>query len=161
MVGPDMEDAITFEEVLAACRRILEFGPWYWVPVTVFLAGFLGSFVNVCIWRIPRGESLGFQRSRCTTCGTALEVLDLLPVISYVVVMRGRCRHCRAPVPRRYVMVEIWVIAFWLGAYALHGPGAKMLLTGTVLTAVFTIYQIRKMRDQGSSDSLSDTGPVA
>lgn len=141
-----MEEPITLQEILAACRKVLAFGPLYWVPVTIFLAGFLGSFVNVCIWRIPRGESLGFQRSRCTSCGTGLEMVDLLPVVSYVVVMRGRCRHCRAPVPRRYVLVELWVISFWLAAYLLHGPGLAMVLTGMVPTVLLAALEIRKMR---------------
>jgi len=65
----------------------------------------LGSFMNVCIWRIPRGESVAGAPSHCTSCGAEIRWFDNLPVVSYLV-LRGRCRRCRAPYSPRYCIVE-------------------------------------------------------
>ena len=66
----------------------------------------LGSFLNVCIDRIPRGESLSAGRSHCDRCGRLLSVLELIPVFSYLG-LRGSCRHCGARIPVRVPLVEI------------------------------------------------------
>jgi len=74
--------------------------------LTAFLYGScLGSFMNVCIWRIPRGESVAGAPSHCTSCGAEIRWYDNLPVVSYLV-LRGRCRHCHAPYSPRYCIVE-------------------------------------------------------
>ena len=66
----------------------------------------LGSFMNVCIWRMPRGESVVDAPSHCTGCGARIRWYDNLPVISYLV-LRGRCRACRAAYSPRYFAVEV------------------------------------------------------
>ena len=66
----------------------------------------LGSFMNVCIWRIPRGESLSLQPSHCGTCNTQIKWYDNIPVVSYLV-LRGRCRSCHTHYSPRYLIVEI------------------------------------------------------
>ena len=74
--------------------------------LTAFLYGScLGSFMNVCIWRIPRGESVAGAPSHCTSCGAEIRWFDNLPVVSYLV-LHGRCRHCHAPYSPRYCIVE-------------------------------------------------------
>lgn len=65
-----------------------------------------GSFMNVCIWRMPRRESVVSAPSHCTTCGTDIHWYDNLPVISYIV-LRGRCRACHTPYSCRYFIVEL------------------------------------------------------
>lgn len=69
------------------------------------LGACLGSFLNVCIWRIPRGESVVTAPSHCTSCGTEIRWYDNLPIISYLV-LRGRCRVCHTPYSCRYLVVE-------------------------------------------------------
>ena len=66
----------------------------------------LGSFMNVCIWRMPRGESVVNAPSHCTKCGAHIRWYDNLPVVSYLV-LRGRCRNCHAPYSPRYLAVEV------------------------------------------------------
>jgi leader peptidase (prepilin peptidase)/N-methyltransferase len=66
----------------------------------------IGSFLNVCIHRIPREQSLSHPPSRCPACGYALRWFDNLPVVSYAAI-GGRCRKCRAPISPRYPAVEI------------------------------------------------------
>ncbi len=73
----------------------------------LFLFGLVvGSFLNVCIYRIPRGESIAFPGSHCTGCGTPLRPRDLIPVASYLS-LGGRCRHCKRAISPRYPLVEL------------------------------------------------------
>ena len=65
-----------------------------------------GSFLNVCIWRMPRRESVVTAPSHCTSCGSDIRWFDNIPVISYLV-LRGRCRVCKAPYSCRYFVVEV------------------------------------------------------
>jgi leader peptidase (prepilin peptidase)/N-methyltransferase len=66
----------------------------------------VGSFLNVCIYRIPRGESIVLPRSRCPRCGAAIRPYDNVPVLSYLI-LRGRCRSCENPISIRYPVVEL------------------------------------------------------
>lgn len=72
-----------------------------------FVGCCMGSFYNVCIYRLPRGESLVRPRSHCTSCGRTLGILDLIPIVSYLA-LRGRCRYCKAPVATRYLLIELF-----------------------------------------------------
>ncbi|MCQ2378627.1 MAG: prepilin peptidase [Victivallaceae bacterium] len=75
--------------------------------VFAFLAGSaFGSFLNVCFWRIPRGESVVSTPSHCTTCGHKIAWFDNLPVFSFLV-LRGRCRHCHTHYSARYFVMEL------------------------------------------------------
>ncbi len=77
-----------------------------WIVVSALFGMAVGSFLNVCIDRLPSGESLLFPASRCASCHHRLAIKDLIPVFSYLW-LRGRCRYCQAPVPRRLLWVEI------------------------------------------------------
>lgn len=80
-----------------------------WIMVLVFsfiLGSCWGSFLNVCIWRLPRRESVVVVPSHCTKCHKHIAWYDNLPVISYLV-LRGRCRHCKEPYSPRYLAVEV------------------------------------------------------
>lgn len=79
----------------------------------------VGSFLNVVIYRVPRGESVSRPRSRCPACGTTIAWYDNIPVVSWLV-LRARCRHCGAPISARYPLVEAATgVAFGLVALAL------------------------------------------
>ncbi|MEO8054168.1 MAG: prepilin peptidase [Acidobacteriota bacterium] len=80
-----------------------------------------GSFANVCIHRLPRGESIVHPPSRCPKCGTRVAWHDNVPVLSWLV-LGGRCRACRAPISRRYPLVEAAGAAIFAGAALLWGP---------------------------------------
>lgn len=78
-----------------------------WTPIFGFILGTcLGSFLNVCIDRLPRGQSLIYPPSHCDTCDKKLTVFDLIPVVSYLW-LKGRCRYCRTNIPRRILAVEL------------------------------------------------------
>jgi leader peptidase (prepilin peptidase)/N-methyltransferase len=73
--------------------------------VAALFGAIWGSFFNVCIARIPKGESIVRPGSRCVACGASVRALDNVPVLSYFV-LRGRCRSCGAPFSARYPLVE-------------------------------------------------------
>ena len=72
----------------------------------------VGSFLNVLIYRLPRNLSIAFPPSHCPQCGHRLGVRDLFPLLSYLV-QGGKCRYCRAPIPVRYFLVELWNASVW------------------------------------------------
>lgn len=76
----------------------------------LILAGVLGliigSFLNVVVWRVPRGESIAHPPSHCPACGADVRPRDNVPVVSWLL-LRGRCRDCKAPISARYPLVEL------------------------------------------------------
>jgi leader peptidase (prepilin peptidase) / N-methyltransferase len=87
----------------------------------VFIMGLLfGSFFNVCIYRIPAGESIVNPPSHCPNCGSRLKVRDLMPVLSYLFLM-GRCRHCREDISPRYAIIELFTGVVFLALFLVHG----------------------------------------
>lgn len=86
--------------------------------IYVFLIGLcVGSFLNVCIHRLPAGRSIVSPPSACTACGAPIRWYDNIPLLSYLL-LRGRCRSCRAAISLRYPIVELlaglFALAVWL-----------------------------------------------
>lgn len=99
-----------------------------------------GSFLNVVIYRLPRGESLLFPGSRCGACGHALAPLDNIPLLSWLA-LRGRCRYCGASIAPRYPLVEALTAAIFVLAFLTFGFSAQMiaacLLGGLLIVIAF------------------------
>jgi prepilin signal peptidase PulO-like enzyme (type II secretory pathway) len=96
------------------------------ILIAVLGAG-LGSFASALAYRIPRDISwTGRERSRCTSCNTTLTARDLVPILSWVM-HRGKCRHCHAPVPRRYPLTELTAALMALSLWAAWGWGWPLL----------------------------------
>ena len=101
----------------------------------------IGSFLNVCIYRLPRGLSPVKPRSGCTKCGHMLAWYENVPILSYLV-LRGRCRKCGAPISAMYPIIEAITGAMFLAGYLLYGPGlllAVRLLFGCAMIVLFVI----------------------
>jgi leader peptidase (prepilin peptidase)/N-methyltransferase len=101
----------------------------------------VGSFLNVCIYRLPRRESVAWPGSHCPQCGHAIAWYDNIPVFSYLW-LRGRCRHCRVRIPVRYLLVEIVTAALFVSIVAITPPGvllASRLVFGCALIVLFVI----------------------
>jgi len=93
-----------------------------WVILGFVLGLVIGSFLNVVIHRLPRGESLVYPPSHCPACGHRLSAAELVPVLSWVA-QRGRCRHCGARISPRYPLVELLTgVLFGIAAYLYPDP---------------------------------------
>jgi leader peptidase (prepilin peptidase)/N-methyltransferase len=93
----------------------------YFIPIVVFICGLLiGSFLNVVIYRLPRGESIVFPSSHCPSCNAEIKWYDNIPVISYTILLRGRCRSCRARIPPIYPAVELLVACLYLALFMIR-----------------------------------------
>lgn len=91
-----------------------------------------GSFGNVLIWRVPRGESIVSPPSHCPRCGHDIRWYDNIPVLSWLI-LRGGCRDCGAPISVRYPVIELasgalWVLAGWQWGFTLATPLAVVYL---------------------------------
>jgi len=110
--------------------------------VFFFLLGlFIGSFLNVVIYRLPRGETVVWGRSYCPACGRTLAWYDLIPVLSYLF-LRGRCRYCRLPISPRYPIVELVTGVVFTTLFYNFGLSwilVKYLFLGAVLVAASLI----------------------
>ncbi len=93
--------------------------------IFALLGAVIGSFLNVCIDRLPANGSLLRPPSHCPACGRRLGVKDLVPVLSYLW-LRGRCRYCRTAIPPRVLWVEIASAAMFGFLYWYFGPGVKL-----------------------------------
>ncbi len=115
-----------------------------WAGVAAFVWGALwGSFANVVIHRLPKGESVVRPRSRCPRCKQTIAGFDNIPVLSYLV-LRGRCRRCREPVPLRYLLVELLggMLSFALWMALVHVPlveGGAIAVGRWLATFVFAM----------------------
>jgi leader peptidase (prepilin peptidase) / N-methyltransferase len=120
-------------------------------PLGLLLAALLGSFLNVCISRLPRGESIVLPASHCPSCRVPIRAVDNVPLMSYLV-LRGRCRACGVAIPWRYPLVEALAIA--LGALVLWqlGPtwdGLRVfLLCLAMIATAFTDLETRRIPDR-------------
>lgn len=111
-------------------------------PVLVVFAGvfgaMLGSFLNVCVHRLPRNESVIHPRSRCPACGAAIAWYDNVPLVSWLV-LRARCRRCAAPISVQYPLVELTAALIWAGSLAWLGMSPAALGAGIFVTLLLGI----------------------
>jgi leader peptidase (prepilin peptidase) / N-methyltransferase len=98
----------------------------YYLAILAAFGLLFGSFANVVIWRVPRGESVVSPGSHCPSCGQAIRWYDNIPVVSWIVLGR-RCRDCCEPIPWRYPAVALasaglWVLAGWRWGVSAEAP---------------------------------------
>ncbi len=123
------------------------------VRVMAFLFGItIGSFLNVCIYRLPVGESLTKKNSHCMTCGTPIKWYDLIPIFSWLF-LRGKCRACGSKISGRYILVEsltgiLFVMTFWRFDVVLSGliyPALLCLFLAGLIVIGFEDYDTQEM----------------
>ena len=101
----------------------------------------VGSFLNVCIHRLPRDQSLNSPPSRCPSCEYRLRWFDNIPVLSYVL-LGGRCRKCRTPISIRYPLVELITMALFLVHGAVFGWSALLVPRLAFACAMVVLFAI-------------------
>lgn len=98
----------------------------------------LGSFLNVCILRLPARQSIVHPPSRCPKCGEGVRWYDNVPVLSWLV-LRGRCRHCGNPISIQYPLVELATAVIWAGMALLFTAPLDILAAALFLTLLLGI----------------------
>ena len=97
------------------------------IEAAIFALGLCwGSFLNVCIYRLPRGKSVVTPRSACPNCGEMIPLYHNLPVASWLL-LRGKCRSCKQPISPRYMVVELLIGILFLVCYLHFGLSLAML----------------------------------
>ena len=115
-----------------------------WIVMIFIVGACMGSFLNVCIWRIPREESIVHPPSRCPKCGHRLAWFENFPIFGWLL-LRGKCRSCRSPISVQYLLMEILVGLLFSGVavkvYSVHEPLIMLIpyfvATSLVVTTFF------------------------
>lgn len=111
------------------------------LAILVLLGLAVGSFLNVCIHRLPRGQSLNSPPSRCPSCDYRLQWFDNIPVLSYVL-LGGRCRKCRAGISIRYPLVELITMALFVIHGDVFGWSALLIARLVFASAMVVLFGI-------------------
>lgn len=116
------------------------------IIIAVLFGLLVGSFLNVCIDRLPAGQSIVNPPSHCPSCNRRLAVIDLIPVVSYLV-LRGRCRSCGARIPMRLMWVEIGTGVIF-GYLVWHFGISFELLLALIYTATLIVLSVIDFNQQ-------------
>lgn len=120
--------------------------------VFVFIIGsIIGSFLNVCIWRLPKGKSIVRPGSYCPNCKKGILWYDNIPIASFIL-LRGRCRACKSRISFRYFLVELLTAALILLLFMVFGLTARffaysIMLAGLII-ATFVDFEIQEIPDE-------------
>ena len=110
--------------------------------IIVFLYGIvIGSFLNVCIFRIPKQENIVKIRSHCMNCGYQLKWYDLVPVFSYLC-LGGKCRSCKQKISVQYPLIELLNGVLYCTVFAVYGISVEALLYALLASALITLSVI-------------------
>ncbi len=113
-------------------------GETFVIVTAALLGAIVGSFLNVCILRLPKDESIFWPPSHCPKCGVGVAWYDNLPVLSWLL-LRGRCRQCRAGISIQYPLVEAATAVVWAASAWHHGLDLEALTAavfGTLLLGI-------------------------
>lgn len=104
----------------------------------LILGSTIGSFLNVCIYRLPVNQSIVYPPSHCMSCGTRLRAFDLIPVLSYMF-LGGKCRYCGARFSVRYMLVELLTVFLFLWSFHIVGMGPELIKVFVFLSFLLVI----------------------
>ncbi len=112
------------------------------IYIIIFLFGIvIGSFLNVCIYRIPKQESIVVTRSHCMSCGYQLSWYDMVPVASWII-LRGRCRKCKEPISPQYPIVEAVNGFLYILIFAANGFTVESVIYCLMASALLVLSVI-------------------
>ena len=127
------------------------------IGIFVFLFGLIiGSFLNVCILRIPSGKSIVLPASSCPKCGEAIRPYDNIPVLSYVL-LRGKCRGCHTKISPMYPLVELLTGLLFLGCFYAFGISVDAA-KWAAFSAIMVVLVFTDLRERILPDVVNYTG---
>lgn len=127
--------------------------------ISAFLVGLLiGSFLNVCILRIPEGLSVVKPRSRCPQCGKQIAGFDNIPVVSWLI-LGGKCRNCKAPISPLYPSIEIMTGVLFLASYLIFGLSI-VAAKWAIFSALMLVLAVTDVRVRLLPDVVNLTGAI-
>lgn len=115
--------------------------PVAFVLAVGLLGLFVGSFLNVCIYRLPLGRTVLWGRSHCPHCDRRIRAWENIPVVSWLL-LRGRCAGCRAGISAQYPLVEIATALIFAGGAWLHGPSLLLVARLIFACAMVVLFMI-------------------
>jgi len=101
----------------------------------------IGSFLNVCIYRLPAKRSLLRPGSHCPHCGSPIRPYDNIPLLSYLI-LTGRCRQCKAKISIRYPLVELLTGLLFVALFVVYGPTLQFLIFSLLVASLLVITLI-------------------
>lgn len=101
----------------------------------------IGSFLNVCIYRIPKHENITTTRSHCMSCGNVIKWYDLVPILSYIL-LRGKCRFCKAKLSIQYPIIELLNGLLYCLIVAVAGINVQSVLIMALTSTLIVIAVI-------------------
>ena len=127
------------------------------IAVFIFFFGLIiGSFLNVCIVRIPGGKSIVLPSSACPKCGAAIRPYDNIPIISYVL-LAGKCRKCKSKISAMYPAVELLTGLLFLACFETYGLTAEAL-KWAIFSAIIVVLVFTDLRERVLPDVVNYTG---
>ncbi len=114
------------------------------IPIYILIFTFgivIGSFLNVCIYRIPMHETVVTERSHCMKCGYQLAWYDMVPVFSFLI-LRGRCRKCKEPISPQYPIIEAINGILYVIIFAVNGFEASSIIYCLLTSALIVLSVI-------------------
>ena len=127
--------------------------------VLIFILGLIvGSFSNVCIYRIPRNESIIYPASHCPKCRSKIKPVDNIPLLSFIL-LKGRCRNCKSKISIQYPIVELLTGLIYLIIYLIYGLSIQTLIY-IILSSALIIIAFIDLNEQIIPDVISLPGIV-
>ena len=127
--------------------------------ILIFILGLIvGSFSNVCIYRIPKNESIIFPASHCPSCHSPIKPVDNIPLLSYIL-LKGRCRNCGSKISIQYPVVEFLSGLIYLIVYLIYGLSIQTLIY-IILSSALIIIAFIDLNEQIVPDIISLPGIV-
>ena len=127
--------------------------------ILIFILGLIvGSFCNVCIYRIPKNESIIYPASHCSKCRSKIKPVDNIPLLSFIL-LKGRCRNCKSKISIQYPMVEFLSGLIYLIIYLIYGLSVQTLIY-IILSSALIIIAFIDLNEQIVPDVISLPGIV-
>ena len=127
--------------------------------ILIFILGLIvGSFCNVCIYRIPKNESIIYPTSHCPKCRSKIKPVDNIPLLSFIL-LKGRCRNCKSKISIQYPMVEFLSGLIYLIIYLIYGLSVQTLIY-IILSSALIIIAFIDLNEQIVPDVISLPGIV-